>query len=292
LAEDTPLHRLESRPVVPKPKPIELKFSKIMKLPFSKITFDNGAVSFKLFINEFHSEMDFEIKNNDIRVEFEAIKDYFPRVLKKKTIDVEIEIIYSDNGIISKNVTSEDIDKIDSSVVENARFEFVKRRILKNNETANTGLLNTLENILDKSNARRLYVSDQDLISDILKIKNSKHFLQLQYLSSKHLSTILKLRFVLDPFSFIFLLPGDKKYHLVWETLNSEEATYIWHFDKNPEALRAGLNEVIVLNEMSQLGKLDYLRKDHDNFSRIVHDYSDVKRGFIIWKGMLEQKLV
>jgi hypothetical protein len=44
---------------------------------------------------------------------------------------------------------------------------------------------------------------------------------------------ILRIRFVLTPFSFLFLLHGNKKYHIVWETLNSEEATYIWHFEKS-----------------------------------------------------------
>lgn len=28
------------------------------------------------------------------------------------------------------------------------------------------------------------------------------------------------------------------------------------------------------------------------NFSRILHDYSDNKKGFIIWKGNLEERLV
>jgi len=31
---------------------------------------------------------------------------------------------------------------------------------------------------------------------------------------------------------------GDKKCHIVWETLDSEEATYIRHFEKTTDALR------------------------------------------------------
>ena len=91
---------------------------------------------------------------------------------------------------------------------------------------------------------------------------------------------------------FLFLLAGDKKYHLVWETLNSEEATYIWYFEKSMDALRQGLKEIeLILNEIKATSKQDYLRKEHDNFSRVIHDYADVKSGFIAWKGMLEEKL-
>ena len=104
---------------------------------------------------------------------------------------------------------------------------------------------------------------------------------------------VLKLRFILNPFSFLFLLAGELKYHLVWETLNSEEATYIWHFDKSTDALRAGLKEVdVVLKEIKETGKQDYLKKEHANFSRIMHDYSDAKSGFVTWKGMLEGKII
>jgi hypothetical protein len=87
-------------------------------------------------------------------------------------------------------------------------------------------------------------------------------------------------------------LAGDKNYHIVWETLNSEEATYIWHFEKSIDALRKGLNEIEdILNDIKSTSKQEYLKKEHSNFSRIVHDYSDVKKGFVLWKGMLEQLL-
>jgi hypothetical protein len=38
----------------------------------------------------------------------------------------------------------------------------------------------------------------------------------------------------LDPFSFVFLLSGAEQYHIVLETLDTEEAAYVWHIDKNP----------------------------------------------------------
>src|SRR6185312_4783293 len=48
---------------------------KNVKVPFNKIQFLNGFVSFTLFIEEIGSEITFEIENPDIRPEFEAIKN-------------------------------------------------------------------------------------------------------------------------------------------------------------------------------------------------------------------------
>ena len=59
------------------------------------------------------------------------------------------------------------------------------------------------------------------------------------------------------------------------------------------DALRNGLKDIEdVLTEMRNTGKQDYLKKDHTNFSRVIHDYSGAKQGFTAWKGLLEQRLV
>jgi hypothetical protein len=89
------------------------------------------------------------------------------------------------------------------------------------------------------------------------------------------------------------LLDGNKKYHIIWGTLNSEEATYIWHFEKSMDALRQGLKEIeSIIQEIRATGKPDYIRKEDYNFSRVVHDYTDTKSGFTVWKGTLEERLV
>jgi superfamily II DNA or RNA helicase len=267
---------------------------KTMKVPFSKITFCSTSVSFSLFIEEFKEEINFEIENADVRPEFEAIKEYFVKLLKKKIITVDIEISYTANEIISANATSEDIDKINNSIIDSVRFEFVKREIIsfKGKSTDKT-ILNTIDNLITNKNTAKLFKTEQDIIDDILSVKNSKHYHQLKYLSAQHLSSILKIRFILQPFSFLFLLVGEKKYHIVWETLYSEEATYIWHFEKTMDALRNGLKEIeIILNEIKATSKIDYLKREHENFSRVMHDYSDAKSGFVGWKGAVEEKLV
>lgn len=103
----------------------------------------------------------------------------------------------------------------------------------------------------------------------------------------------MKLRFVLQPFSLLFLLTGEKKYHIIWETLDSEEATFIWHVDKTRESLRIALGEIeAILKDIKLKGRQTFLEKECNNFTRVVQDYSDAKKGFVAWKGVLEEKLI
>jgi hypothetical protein len=75
------------------------------------------------------------------------------------------------------------------------------------------------------------------------------------------------------------------------ETLDTEEATYIWHFDKKD--IHSQLNAINRdLNIIRNQGRQYFLENPPDNFSRILHDYTDNKKGFIIWKGNLEERLV
>jgi hypothetical protein len=76
------------------------------------------------------------------------------------------------------------------------------------------------------------------------------------------------------------------------ETMNTEEATYIWHIEKSSSELACQLKKIdkdlsIVRNE----GRQAFLEKKQINFSRILHDYSDDKKGFILWRDLLEERL-
>lgn len=103
----------------------------------------------------------------------------------------------------------------------------------------------------------------------------------------------MKLRFVLQPFSFVFLIAGEQNYHIILETLDTEEATYIWHTDKSKSALIDTIKQIDKeLNIIRERGRQAYLETNPQNFSRIVHDYSDDNRGFVIWKGLLDERMI
>jgi hypothetical protein len=102
----------------------------------------------------------------------------------------------------------------------------------------------------------------------------------------------MKLRFVLKPLSFIFLVSGERYYYLVWETLDTAEATYIWRSEKNKEALKANFHKVEdILNLIKIQGKIAYIQSGDENMKRIYHDYSEIKNGFVSWKTELESVL-
>ena len=67
----------------------------------------------------------------------------------------------------------------------------------------------------------------------------------------------------------------------------------MWQVEKSIEALRTALKEIeAILQEIKATSKQDYLKKEHANFNRIIHDYSDNNKGFIEWKSALEEKLL
>jgi hypothetical protein len=140
--------------------------------------------------------------------------------------------------------------------------------------------------------SQSLYSSGEELLDELLKYRDVKHYLQLRYLSQNHEGGVLKIRFVLLPFSFVFLLAGQQQYHIIWETLDTEEATYIWHVGKDKTALRNALK--LIDEEFGVIrtkGRQVFLENAPANFSRILHDYSDSKKGFILWRDMLEERL-
>ena len=127
----------------------------------------------------------------------------------------------------------------------------------------------------------------------MLEGKNYKHAHQIRYLAENHKGKLMKLRFVLEPFSFVFLLEGPQNYHLVLETLDTEEATYVWHLEKNIQDLPHNIQQIDKeLNLIREKGRQSYLQTDPFNFSKILHDYSGNNKGFIEWKGSLEERLV
>jgi hypothetical protein len=46
------------------------------------------------------------------------------------------------------------------------------------------------------------------------------------------------------------------------------------------------------LNVIRNKGRQHFLENQPGNFSRIIHDYSEERKGFIIWRDMLEERLV
>lgn len=172
------------------------------------------------------------------------------------------------------------------------KFRFLERDIVNRQYTdSNAGLMDirSLQDGLDAS----FYKSGERLLNDLLQNTNVKHYRQLRYLASRHEGNTLKLRFVLNPFSFVFLISGQEQYHIVLETLDTEEATYIWHFNRNRKELSLNLKQIDHdLNTIRNQGRQSFLEAHPDNFTRLVHDYTDERKGFMTWKARFEERLI
>jgi superfamily II DNA or RNA helicase len=264
---------------------------KKVKIPFEKLEFRYGSISFKYEVPEMKTELEFDIENFEIRPEFEVLKVYFSKTLKIKSIAVTIQAEFDDGKLISQLAFSSDLKKITRELIESVKFTFMTKTFLgKQNLVGQENLLDI--NQLQNENNAKLYDSGEELLNDFLQNQNYKHQKHLHYLAEHHERTILKIRFVLNPFSFVFLLAGKTGFHIILETLNTEEATYIWHFDNDKKSLPDKLKQIdSYLNTIRNNGRQAFIENPPNNFSRILHDYSADRKGFVIWKDLIEERL-
>ncbi|WP_198416743.1 hypothetical protein [Marinilabilia rubra] len=249
--------------------------------------FHYGSVLFNYIDKETGEVIEFSIENDTIRPELSILKPYFARQLGVINFEADIYAEYKDGILIAQNATSADIDRINPEIIDSVKFHFLNREIIGGKKRNNPNIVD----INNLQNGSQLYNSEEELLNEILKDESVKHYRQIRYLLKHHQSQILKIRFVLSPFSFVFLLHGKEKYHIIVETLDTEEATYIWHFDKS--RLEENLNIINKdLNTIRNKGRQFFIENQPENFNRIFHDYSDVKKGFVVWKGQLEEGLV
>ena len=65
------------------------------------------------------------IQNENIIKEYDAIKNYFSNVLKTKKINVVASITTVDDIVTEKNARSNEIDKIDKTLIEEVKFKVI-----------------------------------------------------------------------------------------------------------------------------------------------------------------------
>jgi hypothetical protein len=86
------------------------------------------------------------------------------------------------------------------------------------------------------------------------------------------------------------IIGGENSYFIVMETLDTEEATYIWQTPKNRSSLIEGVQQIdIQLSIIREKGRQIFLEKSPENFRKIIHDYSGDKKGFVLWKSAIEE---
>lgn len=271
------------------PESQSLIIDKQIKIPIGELDFRYGAVGFLYADKKSGQQLEFEIENEEFRPEFEVLKPYFVKVLKSKFVTVDLYVEIEHGVILSQLATSSDIENINKEVVEGIKFRFLNQGLIGQAQ-------NTIQNILTVDELQKnqnIYPDAESVLNDLLQGKQYKHSRHIQYLANRHRRDIMKLRFVLQPFSFVFLIVGAENYHIVLETLDTEEATYIWHTVKNKSILMDSIKRIDKeLNIIREQGRQAYLETEPQSFSKIAHDYSENNKGFVLWKGLIEERMV
>ena len=263
-----------------------LTIEKKIKVPIDELEFHYGSIAFKYSIHEMNKTLEFQVENIEIRPEFEVLKPYFVKTLKSKNITVEIFTEFENGKLVSQLALSTDIDHINKYVVEGVKFQFLNKGLLKQFTPRKQNIV-TSDELQEQG---KIYSNAEELLNEILKNKQYKHSEHIQYLADRHENQVMKIRFVVNPFSFVFLLAGEQSYFVVLETLDTEEATYIWHTPKNKVSLIEEVKQIdSQLSIIREKGRQTFLENSPENFTRILHDYSDNQKGFIIWKSAMEE---
>ena len=263
-----------------------------VKVTIESLDFLYGSIGFGSYMKEVGNEvLFFDIQNDHIRPEFDVLKPYFEKFLKTKVIPIILYVIVENGVIVAKSAMSEDLQKLNREVVDGVRFRFVEKNFIGKSNLISQEIKKSELNTVDANHT--LYDSGEELLQDVLSKGNYRHKMQLKYLSELHEGNVLKIRFVISPFSFIFLIEGIQQYHVVMETLDTDEATYIWHILKDISALKDALNKIENdLNKIRNEGRASFLQSTPANFGRVLHDYTEERKGFVIWKDVLEQSLI
>lgn len=279
----------EPKEIPTKPKSNHFKIDKTIKIPIEKLDFRYGNVGFEFKDKPSGQRLLFEMENEEIRPEFEVLKSYFIRVLNSKSIAVQVFAEIENGVILSQIATSTDIDKINKEIVESVKFQFLTQGIVR--QKTSTKQPNSEEE--NDFPSQTIFPDAEAILDALLKHKSYKHSRYIRFLAKIHRRDLMKLRFVLEPFSFVFLVKGSDRYHVILETLDTNEATYIWHRENDYSSLSKNIRQIDnALNFIREKGRQAYLDSEPQNFSRILHDYSEGKKGFIMWKSSLEERLV
>jgi hypothetical protein len=276
-------------------KPIKVTYNEPFSIPIKNVTFLSGRVAFEKKIQQFKKSIEFQISNENIIEEYDSIKNYFANVLKTKNIHVVPTITTEDGVITSISATSSEIEKIDKTFIEEVKFEIVN--VARRKEPPGDKQLFTmdeyLETFAEEFKTQPFFENDNNFLEHLIAGSKTKHYNHLGFLSSKHKYDILKLRFVHKPISFVFLLSGIDNFYIVWETLDTEEATYIWAVANDVNKLEQVLTDTgKTINLIIRDGKNEYISRKEENFYRVYHDYTDLQNGFKNWKEGIEKVIL
>jgi hypothetical protein len=267
------------------PKPLPLSINKKFPIPFSALQFEKNLIRFSLEVDLRLRKVDFEVPYPKSRKEFDSVKDYFEKVFGKKTVDCNILLEAVGQEVLSRSARFIPDDPFDFSVIEKVSNYVILATIFNSEDTVFL-VEEKLKLVIGLDEINR---NLDGLLKAMDKMKKSKHYDHLRHLSSLHDAGTFRLRMTGQPVSFIFVIKGTKNYFLVWETYETEEATYIWRLE-NSEGQSQRQEMIDLVDKIKWLRERNrrlYRKSAPANFQYIEHDYSQPNGGVEKWKGLL-----
>lgn len=297
------------KPVAPIPEPVELpivEHKQEYKFRFKDMQIVDGAALFNTYfeIPRFRRlvSLELRVENDFLRAEFDSIKGYLSKCLKRKTIVVSAIIRCQGSEVVSIEAEAPLVAKITADLLDEVKYQFIKRELRRTDEES--GLV-TVDELFEKVKESGLQPSDRQFIDDLIAVKKLKHAEHVRHLSDMHLHDLMKLRIQTQPFAFVCFVPGRRGCFFVLETLDKTDATYLWRLDATEDEVRKNchlISEALAQTEQEislirDHGRDPYRKDAPDNFHLVLHDYESDdgtqlgKRGWrMCWMGKFEGK--
>jgi len=276
----------ESAQSTPTP-PHRISISGEYPITIQEMTFADAKVSFTWYVHPTLGTVTFEIPHSESKKEYDAIKGYFEKVLRSKTLKCHLTLEAIGGTIQSKTARLSQEDVINGTMIEKVTDYCIKSEILDCDDPI-TLVEEKLAAVIDFSEDERNLIW---LLNKIDKFKTSKHYYHLSHLSSLHDAASFRLRMTGKPVSFIFAVQGAHDYHLVWETYETEEATYVWKLQgRDTKSRQKEVGELLErIKWLRAQNKVAYIQSKPSNFKRIEHDYGQENGGLEKWKASLSE---
>lgn len=272
------------------------------KVSLLDLTFGDGKVSGQVELPGVLIPLSFVVENDHLIAEFEAVKPFFVRALKRKLVEVKAELSFNNDEPRLERASSPQIARIDERMLQVFRARSLRQLLgTTTNRAADKSLFTPdefFDALQDDSPGKALLPSDgAELLTEILRHRKVRNAKQLLFLADRLHLPGAPLRYVLSPrFGFVFLAEGQDGNHFILELLDSH-ATYIWSIPSGWKTLEGQYRTIErEIQSIALLGRGQYRRSlqfEHE-FWLVVHQHagSEVVDGFPRWRQRLLEGLV
>jgi len=264
----------------------------------SQATIEAGFISYYKKVKWAEEKIQFKVPHPLMIPEFNLIKPYFEKILKKKTFKVLVNLHSRNKEVSIDSARSHDLSQINEDSLHIIKQFQIKDWKKKLDQKPQSKPIIPLEESEFDSTFGNIDEFEKALLFHFFEDENIRNKKQLQYLSSI-MHAHQKLLITVQPqFGFIFTVIGEQMTHCIWELINSH-ASYVWSFESkglSKKHIRSLEEEFSIINSQgrayyklnnnSQKQKFYFNTLQHKNLNNPLIDH------FAKWRLQLDQMMV